>query len=60
MNQRWLFRMAKWAKHPPSKGRVQFVLAILAACLALAAVEHFIGLPDALKLDSVSHRSYKP
>ena len=60
MNQRWLFRMAKLAKHPPSEGRVKVVLAILAVCLLIAGVERFIGLPEFLKLDPVSHRDYKP
>ncbi|WP_339854989.1 hypothetical protein [Roseovarius nubinhibens] len=52
--------MAKLAKHPPSEGRVKFVLAILAVCLIIAGVEQFIGLPKFLKLDPVSHRDYKP
>lgn len=51
-NLRWFFRMAKWAHNPPSKQRVVLVLGIVAACLALAAVEHFIGWPDALSPDA--------
>lgn len=56
MNQRWLFKMARWARNPPSEARVKFVLAIIALCLALAAVEYFIGWPDALSLDPKGQR----
>ena len=48
MNQMWLLRMARWLRHPPSPKRVKLVLAVLAACLALYAVERWIGWPDAL------------
>lgn len=41
-------RMAKWIRHPPSAGRVKLVFGIVALCLALAAVERWIGWPDAL------------
>ena len=31
----WLLRMARWARHPPSPGRVALVLGVVAACLLL-------------------------
>ena len=46
MNPRWLLRMARWARNPPSEGRVKFVFAIIAICLALVAIEYFFGWPD--------------
>lgn len=56
MNQRWLFKMARWAQNPPSANRVKFVLAIVAICLAVLAIEQFYGWPDALSLDPKGQR----
>ncbi len=46
MNYRWLLRMSRWAKNPPSEGRIKFVFAIVAICLALYAVERIYGWPE--------------
>ena len=59
MNPRWLFRMARWAQNPPSEGRVKLVFGIIAVCLALFAVEYFVGWPEALSLDPKGWR-YRP
>ncbi|WP_353472445.1 hypothetical protein PVT71_14240 [Salipiger sp. H15] len=48
MTGTWLLRMARWLRHPPSPARVRLVLAVLGLCLALAAIERWIGWPDAL------------
>ncbi|GGG76905.1 hypothetical protein GCM10011415_27160 [Salipiger pallidus] len=53
MNPIWLLRMAKWLRHPPSPGRVKLVLAVVAICLLLVAIERLIGWPDALSTDPV-------
>jgi len=45
MTPHWLMRMAQWARHPPSWGRVKFAAAILAACLALWGIELIWGWP---------------
>lgn len=42
MNPRHLLRMARWAHKPPSDKRVKFVLAILAICVAIYAVERLV------------------
>jgi len=60
MNSRWLLRMTRWAQNPPSAGRVKFVLAIIAVCAALYAVERYYGWPDALTPDRGVQRGYKP
>ncbi len=54
----WFLRMARWLRHPPSSGRVKLVLAVIALCLMLFAVEYFIGWPDWLTLngDGRAHR----
>ena len=54
MNPRWLLKMSQWSRNPPPLSRVLLVLAVVAACLALYAVEHFIGWPDALTPNNVS------
>jgi hypothetical protein len=46
MNMTWLVRMARWARNPPSWGRVKLVLGVVALCLALVLVEKSIGWPD--------------
>jgi hypothetical protein len=51
MNMTWLLRMAKWARHPPSPGRVKLVLGVIALCLILVAVERWIGWPDWLTVE---------
>lgn len=46
MNLTWLLRMARWARHPPSWGRVKLVVAVVVLCLLLVAVERIWGWPD--------------
>ncbi|CUH53544.1 hypothetical protein [Shimia marina] len=48
MNFRHLIRMSRWARNPPSETRVKLVFGVILACLALVAIERFIGWPDAL------------
>ena len=45
MNLRHLMRMARWARNPPSEKRVILVFVVIALCLALVAVEKWIGWP---------------
>ena len=52
MNPRHLLRMAKWAKHPPSEKRVKFFFAIVLICVAIYAVERWIGWPDWMTLET--------
>lgn len=47
----WLMRMRRWAQHPPSWRQVKLVMAVIAACLALVAVEVFVGWPDWMTLE---------
>lgn len=44
----WLLRMKRWAQNPPSMSTVRFVLAVIAAVVALAIYEHYFGWPEAL------------
>ncbi|MWD29486.1 hypothetical protein E0K89_018565 [Aquicoccus sp. SCR17] len=46
MNPIWFLRMSRWARNPPSWRKVLLVLAVIALCLALYAVERWIGWPD--------------
>lgn len=41
----WLLRMANWARHPPSAGRVKLVLVVIAICLAIWGLEKVFGFP---------------
>ena len=60
MNPRWLFRMAKWAHRPPSEKRVKLVLGIIVVCLAVFAIEYFIGWPDWMTLEPAGRRGWLP
>lgn len=51
MNLRWLLRMSRWARNPPSESRVKLVLAIILVCLAIYGIERFWGWPDWLTLE---------
>ncbi|WP_164622933.1 hypothetical protein [Tabrizicola oligotrophica] len=51
MNFIWLMRMSRWARKPPSMGRVKFVLAIVAVCFALWGIERVWGWPEALTVN---------
>ena len=46
MNPIWLLRMSKWARNPPSAGRVKLVLAIVALALVIAGLEWMGWWPD--------------
>jgi len=46
MNLRPFLRMSKWARNPPGEKRVKLVLAVIVLCLALFAIERFIGWPN--------------
>ncbi len=46
MNPRWFLRMARWARNPPSEGRVKLVLGVILACLLLFGYERLFGWPD--------------
>ena len=48
---RWFLRAKRWVQNPPSENRIKFVLAIIAICLTLAAVERWIGWPDWLTVE---------
>lgn len=52
----WLVRMARWARHPPSARRVLLVAGVIAACLALVAVERWVGWPDWLTVSGTGGR----
>jgi len=52
----WLLRMARWARNPPSWGRVKLVVAVIVVCLALVAAERWIGWPDWATVDRVRWR----
>ena len=49
----WLQRIARWARHPPSAGRVALVLGVVAACLLLVGAEHLVGWPEWLTVNGM-------
>ncbi|SFM15022.1 hypothetical protein [Shimia aestuarii] len=50
MKIRHFLRMARWARNPPSEGRVKLVFAIIAICLVVFAFEKVFGWPDWMTL----------
>ena len=53
LNPHWLLRMSRWARQPPSPGRVALVLAVVALCAALYGIERIWGWPDWLTAERV-------
>ena len=46
MNMAWLLRMARWARHPPSIGRVILIFSVVVICLLIAGAEWLGLFPD--------------
>jgi len=46
MNPIWFLRMAKWARNPPSDGRIKLVFGVILLCLMLFGYEFFFGWPE--------------
>lgn len=44
-NPRHAFRMAKWARNPPSARQVKIFLVVIAICVALWGLEKMFGFP---------------
>ena len=53
MNPIWFLRMSRWARNPPSDGRVKLVLGIILVCLILFGIEWWFGWPDWLTPNQV-------
>lgn len=49
----WLLRMAKWARHPPSKRRVTIGAVVLAVALLVVGIEHLGLWPDWARVEKV-------
>lgn len=57
MNTRWLIRMSKWARRPPSARRVAMMLAVVAASLIMAGIEKAGFWPEALSVDPKAQKT---
>lgn len=53
MSFRWLIRATMWVRNPPSPARVKLVLGIIALCLIIGFIEHYIGWPDWAKAERI-------
>ncbi|WP_226780873.1 hypothetical protein [Oceaniglobus trochenteri] len=51
MNLHWLLRMSRWARNPPSWGKVKLVVGVIVVCALLFAIERWVGWPDALSVE---------
>jgi hypothetical protein len=56
VNLLWLVRLRRWLRHSPSPRLVIVVLGVVGVMLGLAAVEHFLGWPEALTVDGRGFR----
>ncbi|MTJ04091.1 MAG: hypothetical protein FH759_05270 [Sediminimonas qiaohouensis] len=56
MNMRWIVRMARWARHPPSEKMVKLVLSIVAVAAVIYVIERYVGWPDWMSLDNTRGR----
>lgn len=53
MGPGWFLRMSRWARHPPSWGRVKLVVAVVAVCILIVVLERIFGWPEALTVNRV-------
>ena len=53
MNPIWLIRMSRWARNPPSWGRIKLVAGVVIAALALGYVEYVWGWPEWLTVEKL-------
>jgi hypothetical protein len=51
MSPHWFFRMAQWARNPPSAKRVILVFSVIACLLGIYALERHGLWPEALTAD---------
>ncbi|WP_296764975.1 hypothetical protein [Sediminimonas sp.] len=56
MNMRWIVRMARWARNPPSEKMVKLVLGIVAVAAAIYVTERYIGWPEWMRIDNTRGR----
>jgi hypothetical protein len=52
--QVWLLRASRWARKPPSEGRVKLVFGVIALCLLIVGYERLFGWPDWLTVNRIS------
>jgi len=55
MNPRFFLKMARIARHPPSKKTILLWIAVVGIALVLFGIERLIGWPDWLTVNS--HRA---
>ena len=60
MNPLFFLRLARWVRHPPSPQKLLLIAAVVALCLALAGVEHFVGWPDWLTVNGKARHLPRP
>ncbi|SDW91113.1 hypothetical protein [Litoreibacter albidus] len=51
MNYRWLLRASMWVRRPPSERRVKLFVGLIALCIAIALIEHYVGWPEWAKME---------
>ena len=56
MNIHWLMRMARWARHPPSRRHMWTVGFVVAAALALYGLETLGLLPEWMQAQKFNAR----
>lgn len=47
----WLMRASRWARHPPSAGRVVLVLAVIALAVLIVALDRTGAWPDWARME---------
>ena len=56
MNLHWLFRMAQWARNPPSARTVVVVFCVVAFCIGLYAIEQMGWWPEGMTAERMRWR----
>lgn len=57
---RILPRLVIWIRRPPSPRRMLLIAVVVAAALAIAGIEKYVGWPDALTVERLPRNPVQP
>ncbi len=56
MNPHWLFRMSRWARNPPSMGRVKLVFGVILVAALIWGIDWLGYWPDWARAERIPRK----
>ncbi|SFD75287.1 hypothetical protein SAMN04488523_102278 [Sulfitobacter brevis] len=56
MNPQWLFRMSRWARNPPSMGRVKLVFGVILVAALIWGIDWLGYWPDWARAERIPRK----